>query len=1165
MTMTFLRFLNNLRRALTSNRPLGQFPPHRCRPFLEALEDRTVLSTLRINAAGDLFYTAGSGVNNNLVIWLSNGNYNFKDSGETITLKGAGSTNWTGSGTNTVTGPASSVIDMSVDVGDGTDTVTVFSLGVPLALKDSGSGDDTLNVGHKGQVGGIGANINVDNPSGVTALWTINVNDSADTTAHAVTLDSFTNSTDGELWGRIGGLATGKVRYDFANTAKVNLQTGDANNALNVLATGVVTNLVSNNSSSTTNTVTIGNGGTVDQIAGKVLVSTHATGGTSAIVIDDSADTTKRTATLSGFTGAPDGDGDDESWGAVTGLGNTAPIEFEYDDTSLLRIGTGSGNSTFRVYRTDTLTRFFGANPIFFSLGHKGSVQNLEGTTTFNYPSSDGTPSVTLTLDDSADTTARTVTVSTETPSFDPVPYGVISGLAPADLKFEYDDTRRVNIRTGDADNTINVLATGVTTNLMNYGSSSATSTVNVGNNGTVDQIDGKVLVSSIGAGTNDIILDDTSDTTTRTATVSMFTGGPNGDGDIDSWGSVSGFGNAAPVQFEYDDANVLRIGTGSGNSSVRVYSTGTLTRFFGATPVSFKVGHNGSVQDINGTTTFNYPSADGSPSVTLRVDDSADTAARTVTLSTETPAFDPVPYGVISGLAPADLKYEYDDTRRVNILTGDANNTINVLATGVTTNLVSDNSSSTTNTVNIGDSGTVDQIAGKVLVSTAGTGGTSNVIIDDTADTTTRTATLSTFTGAPDGDGDDESWGSVTGFGNTKPIQFEYEDTNLLRIGTGSGNSTVRVYGTGTLTHFHGSDPVTINLGVKGSVQGLNGTTTFNYPSSSGAPSLTLNVNDSADTTGRTMTLSTITPSFDPVPYGDISGLAPGSIKFEYDDTVVANVRLGSGNNQVTLADLPTTRVNVDGGTGTNTLIGPDAGATWTVTAANAGVVGKAHFKEFQNLLGGSGNDSFRLNDGVGVAGVIDGGGGSNWLDYSAYTTGVTVDLTAGTATGAAAGIANLQNVTGGAGDDLLMGNSVGNILIGGGGNDTLIGGSGRSLLIGGAGSDTITGGANGDIVIGDSTTFDAKHAVLLSILGEWQRIDETYAQRLANLRSGSSGLNGSHHLIFGKSVLDDGSVDTLTGDPGSSSDPDWFFQGAGDNVTDADGTEQIQNQNNP
>src|SRR4029077_4559095 len=99
-------------------------------PRTEQLEDRTLLSTLNLTAApiGVLSYSAGAGISNNLTVSVSGGNYTFTDTGETITLGGnAIAAGWTGSGTNTVTGPTSSVLSSSIDLADGTNTLTVAS------------------------------------------------------------------------------------------------------------------------------------------------------------------------------------------------------------------------------------------------------------------------------------------------------------------------------------------------------------------------------------------------------------------------------------------------------------------------------------------------------------------------------------------------------------------------------------------------------------------------------------------------------------------------------------------------------------------------------------------------------------------------------------------------------------------------------------------------------------------------------------------------------------------------------------------------------------------------------------------------------------------------------------------------------------------------------
>jgi Ca2+-binding RTX toxin-like protein len=82
---------------------------------------------------------------------------------------------------------------------------------------------------------------------------------------------------------------------------------------------------------------------------------------------------------------------------------------------------------------------------------------------------------------------------------------------------------------------------------------------------------------------------------------------------------------------------------------------------------------------------------------------------------------------------------------------------------------------------------------------------------------------------------------------------------------------------------------------------------------------------------------------------------------------------------------------------------------------------------------------------------GSLNGGLGTNILDYSQYTTGVTVNLLAGTATGVGGSVSNIHEVIGGSGNDSLTADNKGDLLVGGAGNDTLAGGAGNDILLGG------------------------------------------------------------------------------------------------------------------
>ena len=98
----------------------------------------------------------------------------------------------------------------------------------------------------------------------------------------------------------------------------------------------------------------------------------------------------------------------------------------------------------------------------------------------------------------------------------------------------------------------------------------------------------------------------------------------------------------------------------------------------------------------------------------------------------------------------------------------------------------------------------------------------------------------------------------------------------------------------------------------------------------------MTLNLDDSEDTTGQTATLTDNTTS------GSVTGLSPATINYTDFDIDSLSVLGGSGGNFFTVdgtltnADFPSTLTTLDKGTG-----GPNA---VTVSATNAGSVARYH-----------------------------------------------------------------------------------------------------------------------------------------------------------------------------------------------------------------------------
>jgi serralysin len=117
--------------------------------------------------------------------------------------------------------------------------------------------------------------------------------------------------------------------------------------------------------------------------------------------------------------------------------------------------------------------------------------------------------------------------------------------------------------------------------------------------------------------------------------------------------------------------------------------------------------------------------------------------------------------------------------------------------------------------------------------------------------------------------------------------------------------------------------------------------------------------------------------------------------------------------------------------------------------------------------ILGSQGADR---NIGGGGTDTLDGGDGKDAADYFFLLKKVSVTLKQATAAVVRIDgvvedtLMNIENVISGAGNDLLVGDALGNVLTSGFGNDTLMGGAGNDTLNGGLGTDRLDGGLGAD-----------------------------------------------------------------------------------------------------
>jgi Ca2+-binding RTX toxin-like protein len=228
-----------------------------------------------------------------------------------------------------------------------------------------------------------------------------------------------------------------------------------------------------------------------------------------------------------------------------------------------------------------------------------------------------------------------------------------------------------------------------------------------------------------------------------------------------------------------------------------------------------------------------------------------------------------------------------------------------------------------------------------------------------------------------------------------------------------------------------------------------------------------------------------------------------------DLDDEVV----LGAG----------TIGATVSGGAGNDVLTG-GAG----IDTINGGA-------DADHIDGGDGNDTINGDAGddalTGGAGndVFNGGTGTDLADYSLRTIAVTVTIDT-IATDGGPGETDyvktdVENVTGGSGNDALIGFTTANLLTGGPGHDTLDGDAGNDTLDGGAGSDVLAGAAGTDTVTYASRT--AAVAVTLDGLqGDGEPLED---DTIRNDVEAVTGGAGDDTLVGGPLA------ETLSGGPGA------------------------------
>ena len=209
-----------------------------------------------------------------------------------------------------------------------------------------------------------------------------------------------------------------------------------------------------------------------------------------------------------------------------------------------------------------------------------------------------------------------------------------------------------------------------------------------------------------------------------------------------------------------------------------------------------------------------------------------------------------------------------------------------------------------------------------------------------------------------------------------------------------------------------------------------------------------------------------------------NVEGLIGGSAADTLTgDTLTNFFRGGAGND------------NLEGGDARDTADYSDKTAAVVVDLDGAngvivrvGGVDEDTIKTIESIIGGTAADSLtgdgQSNTFLGGAGrdVLDGQDGTDTADFSDKTTSVEVTLNGATNAFAKVNginedtLRSIESVTGGSGNDTLIGDTLNNSLRGGGGDDRLSAGAGNDVVAGGLDNDTLTGGTGRDLFLFDS-----------------------------------------------------------------------------------------------
>jgi hypothetical protein len=728
----------------------------------------------------------------------------------------------------------------------------------PLSIGFFGGTGNVVNLGSSTVPASTVGNVSIGSAGG--APLAINVNDSADSVGQSTTVSS-------------SSLTVGTSTFKYANATLSGLTFDAANvgtNNINVNGTPTAANPLSIDAGSGSgNSIYIGNAA---NRFSNINVSTS--GGSTSLQIDDSNASNPHTIDITSLQ---------------TSFVSGPTIDYSGANLNQLFInGPNAGSSTANITSTPTTTnplivQFFSGLGDVVNLGSSTVPASAVGNVTIGTGS--GAP-LAINVNDSADSVGQSTTISAS------------SSLVVGSSTFNY-AFAMIEGLTFDASNvggnTVVVAGTPTAANPLSIAMGSGiNNSLTLGTPSSPVTTLGAVAISTSGSGTSNLTIDDSGDGSGQST---FITSGLIQIGMSQTF-SLGGF-SAHAITFDASNA-------GGNTATVVNYPVGLMA-------LTLDMGSGGSnAVDLGNATN---PAENLGPvdittntggSTSLTIDDTSGSMINQTSISAA--AFEFVGFSTFTFGGASLTGLTFDGSNQMAI-------DMSVTGTPIATNpLVVDMGSSTGNSVSIGNA--ANQLS-NIDVST-GTGGTTSLLIDDTAAANPHTMDVTA---------------TAVSFVSGSTINYASASlTNLTLDGPNTGSNTVNVTGTPTsptpfsLSFGSGTGDV-VNLGSSTVAAASIGDVSLN--GGSNAP-LTLNIDDATDTQGQNIN---ITSSGVLIPGLDFSYSGATLKSLTFDGSTAGGNILGvsgeaNGLTSLTINDsAPSTNFDqlfVDGPIGSTTFSAP-------------------------------------------------------------------------------------------------------------------------------------------------------------------------------------------------------------------------------------------------